>query len=59
MVPQEREIFCGTSAWVDFLPWFYVKRVRFTEAEVKVITERLALFSKFVNQEEVTWGHLI
>ena len=57
MAPEQRAIFSGKVPHAfDFLHWFYIKRVGFTEAEDKAIREWLAPFAKFIKGEEVTWG---
>jgi len=55
--PEQRAIFSGKVPHAfDFLHWFYIKRVGFTEKEDKVIREWLEPFAKFIKGEEVLWG---
>jgi hypothetical protein len=57
MAPEQRAVFSGKVPHAfDFLHWFYIKRVGFTEAEDKAITEWLEPFAKFIKGEDVTWG---
>jgi len=57
MSPEQRAVFSGKVPHAfDFLHWFYIKRVGFTEAEDRVIREWLAPFAKFIKGEEVVWG---
>jgi len=57
MAPEQRAIFSGKVPHAfDFLHWFYIRRVGFTQEEDKAIREWLEPFAKFIRGEDVTWG---